>query len=168
MNCECLNMKDKNSRGLIVEGAPQLCEIFLLELELVLTVTIRKIFHCTFFFLFNFIYLFVYYYFFTLQYCIGFAIHQHASSMGVHVFPILNPLPSPYHPTGSSQCPSPKLPVSCIESGLAIRFLYDIIHVLMPFSQIIPLSLSHRVQKTVLYICVSFAVSHTGLSLPSF
>ena len=24
-----------------------------------------------------------------------------------------------------------------------------------------------RVQKTVLYICVSFAVSHTGLSLPS-
>ena len=30
------------------------------------------------------------------------------------------------------------------------------------------LSLSHRVQKTVLYICVSFAVSHTGLSLPSF
>ena len=31
-----------------------------------------------------------------------------------------------------------------------------------------PASLSHRVQKTVLYICVSFAVSHTGLSLPSF
>ena len=27
---------------------------------------------------------------------------------------------------------------------------------------------SHRVQKTVLYICVSFAVSHTGLSLSSF
>ena len=40
------------------------------------------------------------------------------------------------------------------------------------FSAILPnnptLSLSHRVQKTVLYICVSFAVSHTGLSLPSF
>ena len=31
-----------------------------------------------------------------------------------------------------------------------------------------PTSLSHRVPKTVLYICVSFAVSHTGLSLPSF
>ena len=109
-------------------------------------------------------------FFFTLQCCIGFAIHQHASTTGVHVFPILNPLPppSPYHPSRSSQCTSPKLPVSCIEPGLAIHFLYNIIHVLMPFSQIIPPSLSHRVQKTVVYICVSFAVSHTGLSLPSF
>ena len=76
--------------------------------------------------------------------------------------------PSPYYPSGSSQCTSPKLPVSCIVPGFVIHFLYDIIHVLMPFSQIIPASLSHRVQKTVLYICVSFAVSHTGLSLPSF
>ena len=76
------------------------------------------------------------------------------------------PLSSPYHPSGSSSCTSPKLPVSCIKPGLAIHFLYDIIHVLMPFSKIIPPTLSHRVQKTVLYICVSFAVSHTGLFLP--
>ena len=72
-----------------------------------------------------------------------------------------NPLPppSPYHPSGSSQCTSPKHLVSCIKSGLAIHFLYDIIHVSVPFSQIIPPA--HRVQKTFLYICVSFAVSHS-------
>ena len=40
------------------------------------------------------------------------------------------------------------------------------------FNAILPnhptLSLTHRVQKTVLYISVSFAVSYTGLLLPSF
>ena len=32
------------------------------------------------------------------------------------------PPPSPYHPSGSPQCTSPKHPVSCIKPGLAIRF----------------------------------------------
>ena len=47
------------------------------------------------------------------------------------------PPPSPCHPSGSSQCTSPKHPVLCIEPGLATRFIHDIICVSMPFSQIL-------------------------------
>ena len=50
----------------------------------------------------------------------------------------LLPPPSPHHPSGSSQCTSPKHLVLCIEPGLASRFIHDIIHVSMPFSQIFP------------------------------
>ena len=68
------------------------------------------------------------------------------------------PPPSPYHPSGSSQCTSPKLPVSCIEPGLAIHFLYDFIHVLMPFSQIIPPT-SPTESKRLFYTSVSLLLS---------
>ena len=39
----------------------------------------------------------------------------------------LLPPPSPHHPSGSSQCTSPKHLVSCIEPGLATHFIHDII-----------------------------------------
>ena len=64
---------------------------------------------------------FILLYFLTLQYCIGFAIYQHESATGIHVFPILNPPPSPYHPSGSFQCTSPKHPISCIDFQLEVN-----------------------------------------------
>ena len=47
-----------------------------------------------FFFFFTSYILFYFFYFLTLQYCIGFAICQHESATGIHVFPILKPPPS--------------------------------------------------------------------------
>ena len=101
-----------------------------------------------------------FFFFFTLQYCIGFAIHQHVSAMGVHVFPILNPtshLPPHTIPLGHPKH-QPKLPVSCIEPRLVICFLYDIIHVSMPFSQIIPPP-SPTESKRLFYTSVSLLLS---------
>ena len=66
----------------------------------------------------------------------------------IPVFPILNPPPSLYPPSGSSQCTSPKHPVLCIEPGLATHLIYDIIHVSMSFSQIIPPSPSPTVYNS--------------------
>ena len=47
----------------------------------------------------------------------------------------LLPPPSPNHPSGSSQCTSPKHPVLCIEPGLATHFIYDIIRISMPLEK---------------------------------
>ena len=107
----------------------------------------------------------------TLQYCIGFAIYQNESATGIHVFPILNPPPS--------SLPIPSLWVIPVHQPQASSIMHrtwtgDSFHIwyYTYFNAILPnhptLSLSHRVQKTVLYISVSFAVSYTGLLLPSF
>ena len=68
--------------------------------------------------------------------------------------------PSPSHPSGSSQCTSSKHPVSCIEPGLVFHFTYDIIHVSMPFSQIIPPSPSPTESRRLFYTSVSLLLSH--------
>ena len=102
----------------------------------------------------------------TLQYCIGFAIHQHESATGIYVFSILNP--------PLSSLPVPSLWVISVHQPQASSIMHwtwtgNLFHIwyYTCFNAISPnhptLSLSHRVQKTVLYICVSFAVSHTGL-----
>ena len=107
----------------------------------------------------------------TLQYYIGFAIHQHESATGVHVLPILNAPPT--------SLPIPSLwviPVHQPQASCNLHLIWTgnsfLIWYYTCFNAILPnqphLSLSHIVQKTVLYICVSFALSHTGLSLLSF
>ena len=73
----------------------------------------------------------------------------------------LLPPPSPYQPSGSSQCTSPKHPVSCIEPGLATRFLHDILHVSMSFSQIFPPSSSPTESIRLFYTSVSLLLSRT-------
>ena len=110
------------------------------------------------------IYLFIFILFLTLQYCIGFAIYQHESATGIHMFPILNP--------PSSSLPIPSLwviPVHQLQASSIVHWTWtgDSFYICYYtcFNAILPnhptLTLSHRVQKTVLYINVSFAVSYT-------
>ena len=109
------------------------------------------------FFFFNFIL------FLNLKHCISFAKHQNESATGIHMLPILNllPPPSPHHPSGSSQCTSPKHPVSCIEPGLATHFIHDILYVSMPFSQIFPPSPSPTESIRLFCTSVSLLLSRT-------
>ena len=106
--------------------------------------------------------------YFTILY--WFAIHQHESAMGVHVFPILNPPPTSLPIPSFWVIPVHQPQASCILhrtwTGDSFLIYYTCFKVILPNHP--TLSLSHRVQKTVLYMCVSFVVSHTGLSLPSF
>ena len=129
-------------------------------------------FHCvivsiSFIFFYFFSDLFLILFNLTLQYCIGFAIYQNESATGIHVFPNLNPLPS--------SLPIPSLWVIPVHQPQASSVVHRTwtgnlfrIWYYTYFNAILPnhptLSLSHRVQKTVLYISVSFAVSYTGLS----
>ena len=82
---------------------------------------------------------------------------------GVHVFPILNPPPSSLPVSSLWVIPVHQPRASCI---MHRTWTGDSFHIwyYTCFNAILPnhptLSLSHRVQKTVLYISVSFAVSH--------
>ena len=107
----------------------------------------------------------------NLQYCIGFAIHQHESATGVYLLPILNPPPISLPVLSLWVIPVHQPQASSIMHQTWTGNLFHIWYYTC-FNAIPPnhptLSLSHIVQKTVLCICVSFAVSHIGLSLLSF
>ena len=107
----------------------------------------------------------------TLQYCSGFC-HtltwishgftciphpDHPSHLPLHPVPLgLPSVPGPstclMHPAWAGDLFHPRK-CTCFDAVLSK-------HPTLPFS--------HRVQNSVLYICVSFSVLHTGISLPSF
>ena len=158
--------------------------------------TLSVAFLAVFIFLCFFFLFLILFYFLTLQYCIvpgagilhiecilhiaywvqhfphiGFAVYQNESTTGIHVFPILNPPPS--------SLPVPSLWVVPVHQPQASSIVHrtwtgNSFHIwyYTCFNAIHPnhpsLSLSHRDQKIVLYISVSFAVLYTGLLLPSF
>ena len=107
----------------------------------------------------------------TLQYYSGFCPTLAWISHGCTCVPHPEPPPSSLPVPSLWVIPVHQPRASCImhqtRSGDSFHIWYYTC-----FNAILPnhptLALSHRVQKTVLYICVSFAVSHTGLSLPSF
>ena len=74
--------------------------------------------------------------------------------------PSRSPLPPPSlsSPSGSSQCTSPEH-LSHASNGLVICFTLGNIHVLMPFSQIIPLSPSPIESKSLFNTSVSLFLS---------
>ena len=103
----------------------------------------------------------------TLQYCIGFAIHWHESATGVYMFPILKPPPT--------SLPLPSLWVIPVHQPRASCIMHrtwtgNSFHMwsFTCFNAILPnhptLALSHRVQKTVLYICVSCCLAYRVIS----
>ena len=117
------------------------------------------------FFLFSFFCLFLKFYFIFKLYIIVLVLTNIKMNLPqVYMWSpswTLLPPPSPYHPSGSSQCTSPKHPVPCIEPGLATRFLHDILHVSMSFSQIFPPSPTPTESIRLFYTSVSLLLSRT-------
>ena len=102
----------------------------------------------------------------NLQYCIGFAIHQHESAMGIHMFSILNPAPTSLPVPFLWVIPVLQPQASCIlhqtwtgDSFHIWYYTYDTIHVSMPFSQIIPPSPFPTESKWLFYTSVSLLLS---------
>ena len=69
------------------------------------------------------------------------------------------PPPSPFHPSGLSQCTSFECPVLYNELGLVLYFTYDNIHVSLLFSQIFTPLPFPKESKSLFFISVSLLLS---------
>ena len=129
--------------------------------------SIQMLFHITQFF---FSFIFIGWRLITLQYCSGFC---HTLTWISHGFTCV-PHPDPPATSLSTRflwvfpMHQARALVSCIQPELVICFTLDNILFGAVLSKHPTLAFSHRVQKSVLYICVSFSVLHIGLLLPSF
>ena len=124
-----------------------------------------------FFFSFAFSFIFVSWRLITLQYCSGFCHTLTWISHGVTYIP---------HPDPPCHLPLSPIPLGLPSApGLSTCLMHptwagDLFHprYYTCFDAVLlkhpTLAFSHRVQKSVVYICVSFSVLHIGLSLPSF
>ena len=106
----------------------------------------------------------------TLQYCIGFAIHQHESATGIHVFPILNPTPPPrIIPLGHPSAPAPSIQyhASTLDWWFVSYMILCMFQCHSPkSSHLFPLPLSPK--DCSIHLCLFCCLSHIELSLPSF
>ena len=87
-----------------------------------------------------------------------FAIHQHGSAVGIHVFPPHpEPAPSPFlpYPSGLSKSTGFGCPALCIELTPVTYFTYGNVYVSMLFSQTILPSPSPTESQSLFFTSVS-------------
>ena len=107
--------------------------------------------------------------FLTLQYCIGFAIHQHASATGVHMFPILNPPPHTI-PLGHPNAPAPSFlyPTSNLNWQFVSYMILYMFNAILPNHPILSLSQFSLVQSLScvrLFVTPRIAARQASLSI---
>ena len=112
--------------------------------------------------------------YFTLQYCIGFAIHQHESATGVHMFPILNSPPTSLPIPSLWVIPAHQPQASCIlhpASNLDWRFVSYMILYMFQFhspksSHPLPQSPKDCSIYLCLFCCLAYRVIVTIFLIP--